>query len=341
MKTIQVGILGLGFMGKCHYETYAKIKGAHVAAICDLNPVKLRGDWSGIAGNIGAKGGRVDLSGVTLYKDAAALFADPALEAIDITLPTHLHEKYALVALAAGKHVICEKPLARSSTAAARVIAAARKVGRQLFTAHCIRYWPAYAWLKNAVAKKKYGKLISAVFRRHSPLPTWSWQNWLQDPQKSGLCALDLHIHDADFVLYCFGAPKAVRASGGGFKPGRLDHIHAVYEYDGALITAEGGWEYAPEYPFSMSFTAVFEKATVALQPDGSFRVHPVKGRSVDIKLPAHDGYFAELSDFVACLRSSKPSKVITPEDARRSVRLIELEERAAKNGRRIPVGKL
>lgn len=338
MKKVKVGILGLGFMGKCHYETYGKIEGAQVAAICDTDPVKLRGDWSGIAGNIGTKGGRVDLSGITLYKEAKALFADPEIDVIDITLPTYLHEEYALAAIKAGKHVICEKPLARSSAAANRVIQAAKKAGCQLFTSHCIRFWPAYAWLKETVAKKKYGKLISAVFRRHSTLPTWSWKNWLQDPEKSGLCALDLHVHDADFILYCFGIPKAVCSCGGGWGKGRLDHIHTSYEYDGALITAEGAWEYAPDYPFSMTFTAVFEKATVALQADGSFRVHPQKGATADIKVPAGDGYFYELSDFISCLLNKRASTVITPDDARRSVRLIELEERSALTGKRVAI---
>lgn len=341
MKTLKVGILGLGFMGKCHYGNYEKIKGVQVAAICDTDPVKLSGDWSGIAGNIGAKGGQVDLTGISLYKNANALFADPEIDLIDITLPTYLHEEYAIAALAAGKHVICEKPMARTSAAAARIIAAAKRAQRQVFTAHCIRFWPEYAWLTEVVAKKKYGKLISAVFRRHSPLPTWGWENWLQDPKKSGLCALDLHIHDADFILHCFGTPKAIRSSGTGFKSGRLDHVHTVYEYDGALITAEGAWEYPTDYPFSMTFTAVFEKATVALHADGTFKIYPLKGKTADIKHPAGDGYFHELSEFVKCLRNNKPSTIITPEDARRSVRLIELEERSALTGKRIVVRSL
>lgn len=342
MKTIQVGILGLGFMGKCHYDTYANVKGSRVAAICDIDQKKLSGDWSGIGGNIGSKGTKVDLAGLRLYKDAADLFADPQIDVVDITLPTFLHEQYALAALKAGKHVICEKPLARTSAAARRLDRAARTAGRQLFTAHCIRFWPAYAWLKAATEEKRFGRVISAVFRRHSPLPTWSWRNWLQDPQKSGLCALDLHIHDADFILYCFGSPVAVRSTAGGLQPGRADHIHTAYEYPGgALVTAEGAWEYAPAYPFRMNFTAVFERATVELRDDGTLHTYPVKGKPVVVKLPAASGYELELREFIRCLRTGEASKVITPADACRSVRLIELEERAARSGKRVPIPRL
>lgn len=342
MKIINVGILGLGFMGKCHYETYAGIKGARVSAICDVDPRKLSGDWSGIAGNIGGAGGKVDLSGIQLYKNADALLGDPAIDVVDITLPTDLHEEFALAALKAGKHVICEKPLARTSVAAKRVVDAAARAGRSLFTAHCIRFWPAYAWLKESTEQKRFGRVISAVFRRHSPLPTWSWRNWLQDPQKSGLCALDLHIHDADFVLYCFGVPAALRSTIGGLQPGRADHIHTVYEYPGgALVTAEGSWEYAPAYPFRMNFTVVYERATVELRDDGALHVYPLKGKSVAVKLPAASGYELELREFIRCLRTGGACEVITLADALRSVRLIELEERSARSGKRISAGQL
>ncbi|MBN2712406.1 MAG: Gfo/Idh/MocA family oxidoreductase [Planctomycetes bacterium] len=341
MKIVNVGILGLGFMGKCHYETYQKIKGVNVAAICDIDPIKLSGDWSGIAGNIGGKGSAVDLSGISLYKHAAEMFSDPSLDIIDITLPTYLHEEYAILALSAGKHVICEKPLARDAETAKRIVTAAEKHERMLFTAHCIRFWPAYFWLANAVKNKEYGNLISAVFRRHSPLPTWSWNNWLQDQKKSGLCALDLHIHDADFILHCFGIPKSISSSGAGFNKDRLDHIHTVYEYDGALVTAEGAWEYAPSYPFSMTFTAVFDKATIALHPDGSFCLHSLDGECTDIEIPDNDGYFNELCEFTDCVRENKPSELITPEDACRSVRLIELEERSARTGEKVTIADL
>lgn len=336
--TLKVGILGLGFMGKHHYETYGRIKGARVAAISDVDPKKLSGDWSGIVGNIGGAGARTDLSGVSLYPRAEEMFADPGVDVVDITLPTYLHASHAIHALEAGKHVICEKPMAISSREAAKVIDAAKKAKRRLFIAHCIRFWPEYSVAREIVKSRKYGRVISAAFLRRSATPTWSWRNWLQDPKKSGVCALDLHIHDADFVLYCFGKPKAVTSHAGGFRKGRIDHIVTSYDYGGPLVVAEGGWEYAPGFPFGMSFTIAMEKATLECGRDFVLTLHPMKGKSRPVKVPKGDGYEHELRHFVECIVKNKLSDVVTPKSALDSVKLIEFEMKSALSGKTVPV---
>ena len=100
--TVRVGIIGIGFMGRMHFETYRRMKGARVAAICDVDAKKRSGDWSGIVGNIGAAGEKTDLKGVKVYSDAGRLMADPEVDVVDITLPTYLHSRYAVRALKAG-----------------------------------------------------------------------------------------------------------------------------------------------------------------------------------------------------------------------------------------------
>lgn len=334
--TVRVGIVGLGFMGKCHFDSYKALRGAKVAAICDIDPKKRKGDWSSIAGNIGGAGGRVDLSGIKTYAKADELFADPDIDVVDITLPTDVHAQYALSALAAGKHVICEKPLARHAGDAARLARAASRSGRFLFAAHCIRFWPAYAEARDLVRSKKYGKVLSAAFRRLSPTPTWSWNNWLMDSSRSGDCVLDLHIHDADFVRYCFGEPRSVSAFASGMKPGRMDHVLARYEYgDNLLVTAEGGWDFRGSgYPFEMSFQIVMEKACLRLAPDGVLTLHPNAGKPKPVKLPSGDGYTRELAHFIERIGKGKASAIVTPADAAQSVRLIEAEVASIRKGK-------
>jgi len=336
---LRIGILGIGFMGKHHFETYAKMKGAVVKAICDIDHRKRTGDWSSIAGNIGGAGKKTDLSGVAIYAHAHDLVCDPDLDVIDITSPTYMHSRFAIMALKAGKHVICEKPMARTSREAAAMVAAARKARRKLFVAHCIRYWPSYAIARNIVRGGKYGPVVSACFRRFSTLPTWSWTNWLLDDAKSGGAALDLHVHDADFVLYCFGKPKSVTARAAGLVPGRPDHVVASYDYGkGRLVVAEGGWEYAPRYAFNMSFTIAMKRATLVMAPDLSLTLLPVSGGVKPVKVPPGDGYSHELADFVACIRGNRASKVVTPESALASVRLIEAEVASARAGKTVRV---
>ena len=338
---VKIGILGLGFMGKMHFDTYRRNKGAKVEAICDIDPKKRSGDWSGIAGNIGAAGKKVDLRGIKTYSRAEDMLADPGVQVVDITLPTYLHARYAVKAFKAGKHVICEKPLAINSREAERIVRAARKARRMLFTGHCIRYWPHYAVARQIVRSRKYGKVLSACFRRFSPRPTWSWSNWLLNSAKSGLAALDLHIHDADFVQYVFGKPAYVSASGSGLKGRGLDHITTAYGYGRngeALVSAEGGWEYTPGYPFNMSFTIAMQRATLNCPPDLNMTLHPARGGAKKVSVPAGDGYGHELADFVRCIARRKPSKVVTPESALRSVKLIEAEVKSVRTGKRVRV---
>lgn len=338
---LKVGILGLGFMGKMHYDTYGRMEGAEVAAISDVDAKKRSGDWSGIAGNIGGAGEKTDLSGVSAYSQADDMFADPKIDVVDITLPTYLHAANATRALEAGKHVICEKPIAIDSQRAAEMIEAAEKAKRRLFVAHCIRFWPQYAVAREVVKSGEHGRVISAVFRRFSATPTWSWENWLQEPTKSGLTALDLHIHDADFILYCFGTPKSVtsHAAGLGLKEGRIDHIVTSYEYGpGQLVVAEGGWEYAPGFPFSMSFTIAMEKATLNCTADLTLTLHPAEGESKALPCPAGDGYEHELRHFVECIAEDKPSEVVSPQSAMESVKLIECEMESVRTGETVPV---
>ncbi|MBN1257149.1 MAG: Gfo/Idh/MocA family oxidoreductase, partial [Planctomycetes bacterium] len=100
---IKIGQVGLGFMGKMHFDTYARLSNAQVVAICDSDVKKRRGDWSDIAGNIAGKAQAPDLSGVTTYSKFDAMLKNPEIEVVDITLPTFLHEEFTLKALQAGK----------------------------------------------------------------------------------------------------------------------------------------------------------------------------------------------------------------------------------------------
>lgn len=338
-----IGILGIGFMGKTHFDIHRSLKKkAKVAAICDGDPVKRAGDWSAIAGNIGGAGQKVDLKGVNVYAKAEEMFADPAVDVVDICLPTYLHAKFTVAALKAGKHVICEKPMAMSSAECAKMIAAAKAAKKQLYIGQCIRFWPEYAAAKKIMDSKQYGKVITAVFQRRSMLPTWSWENWLMDPKKSGLDALDLHVHDADFVAYAFGLPRAVVSVGTGLAKGRLDHIVTSYEYpDGKMVIAEGAWEYNPSFPFSMQFAIHMEKASLSLLPGEPLTLHLAKGKKKVIKVPGGTGYDHEMAHFLDCIAKGKRSDILTPESAMASIRLVENEIKSAHaKGKRVVIKK-
>lgn len=100
---VNVGIVGIGFMGMIHYLACQDVPGAKVAAICTRDKKKRAGDWREIKGNFGPPGTIVDLGKIALYEDWRELLADPKIDLIDVCLPPKLHAEVTVAALQAGK----------------------------------------------------------------------------------------------------------------------------------------------------------------------------------------------------------------------------------------------
>ena len=343
MKTIKVGIIGLGFMGTTHWGVYRGLKNARIAAIADVDAKKRRGDVSAVVGNIGGGDNSkpLDLAGVKVYDGAAALIADPAVDVVDVCTPTPDHADIVCAALAAGKHVFCEKPLCRDAAQLRRIVAAAKKARGFLNVGLCVRAWPEYRHAYEYFSSGKAGKMKSATFKRISPsVDGNAWRNWFMDGKMSGGALLDLHVHDADEVNYFFGMPRSVTAVGaaGVVSKGGVDHVVATYDYgDGTLVMAEGGWAPAKGTPFEMSFTIVCEKATLKLDASG-YRVYPVTGKPIAPKLDIKagpTGWHQELAYFVNCVaRGVKPEKYQTLDSVLDTMKLVFAEERSVETRR-------
>jgi len=95
-----------------------------------------------------------------------------------------------------------------------RMIRAAAKSGKVLQIGHCVRFWPEYAKAKEIVDSGQYGKVVAGMFQRLGSAPGWSVDNWFIDEARSGGVALDLHIHDTDYVQYLLGCPRRCAATG-------------------------------------------------------------------------------------------------------------------------------
>src|SRR6476620_3819567 len=115
---MKVALLCLGFMGSVH----ARALGSRLAAVCSNDARQLSGDLSAVQGNLGDPVGHLDFSGLKKYSEIAPALADPEIEAVDLCLPTHMHERVAIDALRAGKHVLVEKPIALDAAGARRII---------------------------------------------------------------------------------------------------------------------------------------------------------------------------------------------------------------------------
>ena len=328
---IRIGIMGLGFMGRMHISAYEKISGCRIVAVADRDPKRAAGDLSGGWGNIAGAAEQLDMTDRRGYTDYQQLLDDPGVDAVDICLPTFVHEEWALKAIASGKHVLCEKPLALDSATAQRIADAAARSKGIFMPAMCIRFWPEWSWLKKAVEEGRYGKVLDAQFHRVGAIP----QGWFREGDKSGGAVLDLHIHDTDFVYYVFGKPNAVFSRGYKGPSGRVDAVFTHYIYDNGppAVFAEGNWAVDQAFPFNMRYRVNFERATVehnvAATPSLTI-AHDGKCEPVALE---GDGYFHELSYFVECCRQGRKPSVVTVDDAVMSTRIVEAEARSVETG--------
>jgi len=339
---LRVGITGFGFMGQTHYKCWKAVEGAEVVAVCDVNP-NIEEDTNRAVGNIGDTEEEVDFSSLRLYTDFEEMLKNAELDAVSITLPTSLHADFSVRALAAGVNVFCEKPMALNVEDCERMIAEAGSSGKVLQIGHCVRFWPEYAKAKQIVDSGEYGRVIAAMFQRLGAAPTWSIDNWFLDEKRSGGVALDLHIHDTDFVQYLFGVPRSVCSFGAKGPGGSLLHIVTQYLYDDdKVVTAEGGWAMMPTFGFEMSFNIVLAKATLVydLTREPAFRVCPAEGEAFTPEVQEGDGWFLEIAHFAKAVSGEKVKEITTLEQSRDSVKIVAAEKESARKMEKVTIGK-
>ncbi|HVY69512.1 MAG TPA: Gfo/Idh/MocA family oxidoreductase [Verrucomicrobiae bacterium] len=337
---VNVGIVGLGFMAATHIKAYRQVPGARIAAICNPSGRNLDGDFSAISGNVGSKEPiRLDMNEVRAYTDYAAFLNDPSIDLVDICSPTLAHTGHAIAALKAGKHVVCEKPLARTSAEARRIVEAAAHAKGFFMPAMCMRFCPSWAWLKEAVDQHTYGRVLAARFRRVAEPPGWGQQHF-HDGAKSGGALLDLHIHDVDFVQFLFGRPHSVYATGYTKFSGAIDHVVAQYEVaSDAKVMTEGAWAMTPGFGFNMAYTVNFEKATADFdlaRGAEALKLFVAGQPARVVEAAPGDGYIGELRHVVEAVQNGRSPTVVTAQDGLGAVEICEAEELSISTGQMV-----
>jgi len=335
-RKIRIGVIGLGMMGHTHLDVYAQRSDVEVTAISDRDPARLSGEAKA-GGNVeGQAAGRFDPSGVEKIAEGRGLIERDDVDVVDVCLPTPLHAEFAKAALAAGKHVLVEKPVARTAEQAAELAREAKRYDKRIMPAMCMRFWPAWEWLKQAVSEGAYGRVLSAHFHRLTQHPGGAFY---ESGEQCGGALLDLHIHDVDFVQYLFGMPEAVFAQGYAWHTGEIDHVLAQYVYDRAMVSAEGGWAMAPGFGFEMRYRVNFEKATAMFDIGSGPHVKLIEadaGEPRTIEMDEQMGYAREIDYFLQCVREDRAPETVTLDSAAESVRLAEAENESVR--RRAPV---
>jgi predicted dehydrogenase len=321
---MKITVLGLGFMGCTHLKALKNIPHAELVAVASDDERCLSGDLSGIQGNLGGPGERMDFSRLRKYRDWREAVQDPEAEAVDICLPTNMHALAAIAALGAGKHVLVEKPMALDGASADAMLEAAARHGRVLMTAQVLRFMPVYSAMVDAVKAGALGPVRAAIFRRRCAAPGWS--AWLADKRASGGGVFDLLIHDVDICLHLFGPPQAVSAVGYEDLSRGIDWIGARFHYPEMSVILSGGWHHPKSFPFSMEYTVVSDGGTIEFNSASAPpALYASDGSKTELPVDERDGYQAEIEYFVECCREGRQPGLCPPSESAAAVKLTRL----------------
>jgi myo-inositol 2-dehydrogenase/D-chiro-inositol 1-dehydrogenase len=233
---MRVGIVGAGTMGQAHAAAWKNLasKGAELAGFLSR---------SGSAEKLAKE------YNVKHYTDYASMLAD--VDIVDLCVPTDRHKDMTVEAAQAGKHVICEKPIALTLDDGRAMIDACEKAGVRLFIAHVLRFIPEYASAQAVVASGQIGKPAVIRLTRASYPPHKAIDNWFLDEVRSGGMILDLMIHDYDYARWIAGDVTRVYArSARAMRPeAEGDYALVTLRFaSGAIAHIEGGWAYPPGF---------------------------------------------------------------------------------------------
>jgi len=207
-KKINLGIIGLGFIGKVHLRNCLSLKSANVVAVADVSKKALK-----YARELGVK---------RLFTDYHELLKQPDVDAVVISLPTYLHAPCAISAAEEGKHIFLEKPLARNPREGKDILSAVKKYDVKLMVGYPLRFTPEFVNLKRRMEDGTLGDIQTAYavnigagpfFHRAEsatprPVPEW----WLNKELTGGGALMDLGTHMINLTRWYFGEVINIKA---------------------------------------------------------------------------------------------------------------------------------
>ena len=331
---MKVGIVGAGFMGTTHAAGWAE------------TPAEIIGFTAETTQESGALARRYNAK---VYPSLDAMLPD--VDVIDICSPTHLHHEMVLRAAAAGKHIVCEKPLARTTAQAQEMVTACEKAGVRLLVAHVVRFFPEYALAHSAVVEGQVGRLAVIRLHRGSYRPKKPAGNWFLDEVKSGGILMDLMIHDYDFARWVAGEVESVSAR-------RVTQLHpdAPVDYglvilshrSGALSHIAGAWAYPPP-TFHTHLEIAGDRGLIEFDSDGTAPIHNLilktgGSDAPDVAIPSspvsESPYTTQIKEFYRALAEGKMTRV-SATDGLAAVQITEAALESAHTGQPVKLQPL
>ena len=345
-EKIRVGVVGVG-IGRVHLDGYRKLGDrVEIVGICDIIESRARA----AADDFGVK---------RTYTDYNELFAERNLDAVSVCTPNALHAEIAVAALQAGKHVLCEKPMANTLENAQKIVAATRESDRLFMMGMNNRFRGDTQVLKSFINDGQLGDIYYAKcgWTRRNGIPGFG--GWFTTKAQSGGGPLiDIGVHVLDLTTYLMGNPVPVSASGStyakfgprgrgaggyGFAPDPNkaanydveDLATGLVKFDnGATLFLEASWaSYTPKDQFYS--TLLGTEGGADLEP---LRVYKdLAGAPVDIapQAPEIGGHAAEIKHFIECIEQGKPP-ISTAEQGLHILQILDAVYRSAQTGREV-----
>jgi len=260
MKKLNVGIIGIGFQGQRHAESYSMLKEAELLAISDVDKEK-------------AQRAARELGVPNVYVDYKEMLENPEIEAVSVATPDHLHREPVVDSIKAGKHVLCEKPLATTLEDIDAMIAAWKKSDVKFMVSFENRWNPPFRNAKRIVDKGEIGQPIHIYTRlntwRNAPLNMLSWAS------KSSPVFF-LSVHPIDLCRWFTGSEISEIVAYGckGFLKEKgvdtLDAIQSLIVFEnGVKCIVESSWIMPNTFPSGadFEFRIIGSKGTLEINP--------------------------------------------------------------------------
>ena len=324
METIGVGVVGCGFVGRgAHVPAFDDIEGAHLVAVADPD-ARRRGKAT--------KKYKVKSS----YDDSADLVKDPDVDLVVVAVPTPLHAKVALEAIEAGKHVLCEMPLAPSLEEADELIEAAKRQGVCLMPGLTFRFTPTFVKVKQLISQGAIGQPTAVVYREVIPAKDlaqqWPPGSWMWQVDESGGPLFTLSVWSIDLVRWLLDTEVKEVHAVTNYTP--LEKLGGTLGYDSsATIQLESGVVASLQYSGTVAPSAASNWLEVIGDSTGVLKASGYESVTLYDDDPAKTewnvtqpgagmwGHRQQDEYFIRCIQEGKVPDV-TAEDGRRAMEI-------------------
>lgn len=339
MSKIGVGVHGLGWVSGEHIKSYQKNPHCQVVALCGRTQEKAA-----------AKAAEAGLTDVKLYTDYAAMLRDPAVQAVSICTPPHLHPQETIQAARAGKHILLEKAVANDLPNLRAMTAAVREAKVKTVVSFVLRWNPEFQWIERMLAEQTLGSLFYAeVDYWHHIGAQYGQYIWNVKKEIAGSAFLSAGCHAVDALrLFVKDEVSEVMAYSNKCNP--------VYEYDtnivgivkfagGAIGKVSTSFDVQCPYAFNIDLLGdkgtirdnhIYAKEFFAGQTDW-ITVPTIRPDSGDV---AHHPFDGEISHFIDCIRNDTES-FVNLEDAARTHEVCFALDQSAATGRPVRIADL